>query len=273
VARILGRKLHEFWGQPFIVDNRPGAGGALAGEITANANPDGYTLLFTSSSLTIQPSQAAKLPFDPVRDFTHVTQAVSAPYLLVSHPKLEARSVKELITLAKARPGKLNCATAGAGSAIHLAAELFNSLAGVNIVLVPYKGAVGLVDLMAGNVELSISGLPQTMPHVKSGRMRALAVTTPARSPLLPDVPSMAEAGLTGYDVTSWYGVIGPARMPRTVVNRLHDGVARALKESDVQASLTAIGISPVGSTPVEFAQTIKVEIERWKKLAGSGKT
>lgn len=267
VARILAKKLAEAWGQPFIVDNRAGAGGIVAAEITAKANPDGYTLLMTSSSLTIQPSAVDKLPYDTLRDFAPVTLAVSAPYLLVVHPALEAKSVKELIELAKSRPGKINSATAGSGSSVHLSAVLFNSMAGVDIVLVPYKGVAGVTDLIAGQVQMTFQGLPVLMPHVKAGRLRPLAVTSSSRTPLYPEIPTIAEAGVAGYDVTAWYGVIGPARMPQSIIDKLHAGISSALQAADVRQTLSGLGLSAVGSTPRQFAETIRVETEKWKQV------
>lgn len=268
VARILAKKLAETWAQPFIVDNRAGAGGIVAAEITAKANPDGYTLLMSSSSLTIQPSAVDSLPYDTLRDFAPVTLAVSAPYLLVVHPALEAKSMKELIVLAKSQPGKINCATAGPGSSVHLASALFNNMAGVNIVLVPYKGVAGLTDLIAGQVQMTFQGLPVLLPHVRAGRLRTLAVTSPSRSPLLPEVPTVAEAGVAGYDVTTWYGVIAPARTPQPVVDKLRAGISSALQAADVRQTLSDLGLTAVGSTPSQFAETIRVETEKWKQVA-----
>jgi tripartite-type tricarboxylate transporter receptor subunit TctC len=268
VARILGKKLSEAWGQQVVIDNRSGAAGIVATEITAKANPDGYTLLFVSSSFAIQPSVTPKLPYDSLRDFSPITLAVSAPYLLIVNPTLEAKSVRELIDVAKARPGQISCATAGPGSALHLAAELFSSMAGIDIVYVPYKGAVGITDLLAGHVQMAFAGLPQSLPHTRSGRLRALAVTTPARSAVLPEIPTLAEAGVPGYDVTVWYGMIAPARTPRAVIGKLHSGVANALKAPDVRQILTELGIDPVGSTPDQFAVTIRHDLEKWLQMA-----
>lgn len=269
VARILGKKLTDAWGQQVVVDNRPGAAGILATEMTAKANPDGHTLFFVSSSFAIQPSVNPKLPYDSLRDFSPVTLAVSSPYLLVVNPAVvEAKSVRELIDLAKARPGQLSCATAGPGSALQLAAELFHSMAGVKIVNVPYKGAVFVTDLLAGNVQMAFSGLPQALPHIRSGRLRVLAVTTPARSAILPDTPTLAEAGVPGYDVTVWYGMIAPAGTPRAVISKLNSGIVRALQAADVRQILADLGIDPVGSTPEQFAATIRRDIEKWTQVA-----
>ena len=271
VARILGRKLTDTWGQPVVIDNRAGAAGILATEMTAKAAPDGHTLLFISSSFSIQPSVNPKLPYDPRRDFAPVTLAISSPYLLVVHPAVEAKSVRELIDLAKAKPGLLNCATAGPGSALQLAAELFTSMARVNIVMVPYKGAVFVTDLLAGNVQMAFSGMPQALPHVRSGRLRLLAVTTPARAAILPDTPTLAEAGVPGYDVTIWYGMIAPAATPKAVVAKLNAGIVAALRAPDVRQALSELGLDPVGSTPGEFATTIRRDIDKWLRVAKGG--
>jgi tripartite-type tricarboxylate transporter receptor subunit TctC len=273
VARILGKKLSEAWGQQVVIDNRAGAAGIVATEITAKANPDGYTLLFVSSSFAIQPSVTPKLPYDSRRDFSPITLAVSAPYLLVVNPALEAKSVRELIDLAKARPGQISCATAGPGSALQLAAELFSGMAGVNIVNVPYKGAVGITDLLAGHVQMAFAGLPQSLPHTRTGRLRALAVTTPARAMVLPDIPTLSEAGVPGYDVTVWYGMIAPAGTPRAVIRKLNSDVVSMLKSADVRQILSELGIDPVGSTPEQFAATIRQDIEKWLKMAKRGST
>jgi len=271
VARILGRKLTDTWGQPVVIDNRAGAAGIVATEMTAKASPDGHTLLFISSSFAIQPSVTPKLPYDPVRDFAPITLAVSSPYLLVVHPALEAKSVRELIDLAKARPGSINCATAGPGSALQLAAELFNSMARVKIVMVPYKGAVFVTDLLAGNVQMAFSGMPQALPHVRSSRLRLLAVTTPTRAAILPDTPTLAEAGVPGYDVTIWYGMIAPAATPKAVVGKLNAGIVAALQAPDVRKMLAELGLDPAGSTPAEFAAAIRRDIEKWMQVAKRG--
>jgi tripartite-type tricarboxylate transporter receptor subunit TctC len=228
-------------------------------------------LLFISSSFSIQPSVTPKLPYDPLRDFTPVTLAISSPYLLVVHPAVEAKTVKELIDLARAKPGALNCATAGPGSALQLAAELFTSMARVKILMVPYKGAVFVTDLLAGNVQMAFSGMPQALPHVRSGRLRLLAVTTPARAAILPDTPTLAEAGVPGYDVTIWYGTIAPAATPKAIVAKLNAGFVAALKAPDVRRALSELGLDPVGSTAGEFAATIRRDIDKWMRVAREG--
>jgi tripartite-type tricarboxylate transporter receptor subunit TctC len=266
-ARIIGRRLTEMWGQQVVTDNRAGAGGLLAFEMAAKANPDGYTLLATSPSFAIQPSIAGKLPYDPIRDFAPITQASAAPYVLVLHPGVPAKSVKDLIGLAKASPGKLNYASGGIGSAQHLAAELFRLMAGIRIEHVPYKGAVSVPDVIAGRVQLLFSGLPQSMAHIQAGRLRALGVTTPARSPAVPEIPTIAEAGVPGYNVTVWYGILATGRTPKAVVDKLNRGFVAAIQSPDVRQQLAAMGLEPVGNPAAQFAATIRAEIAQWAKV------
>jgi tripartite-type tricarboxylate transporter receptor subunit TctC len=266
-ARIIGKKLSEAWNQQIVIDNRAGAGGLVAFEMTAKANPDGYTLLATSPSFAIQPSIAAKLPFDPIRDFAPITQASSAPYLLVLYPGVEARSVKELIDLAKANPGKLNYASGGIGSAQHLTAELFRLMAGIHIVHVPYKGAVSVPDVIAGRIQMLFSGVPQALPHVQAGRLRALAVTTPARSPAVPEVPTVAEAGVAGFDVTVWYGILATGRTPKPIIDKLNREIVKALQSADVRQQLMSLGLEPVGSSPGQFGAKIRTEMAQWAQV------
>ncbi|MGZ5224207.1 MAG: tripartite tricarboxylate transporter substrate binding protein [Burkholderiales bacterium] len=266
-ARIIGRKLSEGWNQQLVVDNRAGAGGLVAFELTARANPDGYTLLATSPSFAIQPSISAKLPFDPLRDFAPVTQVTSAPYLLVVYPGIEAKSLPELIELAKAHPGKLNYASGGIGSAQHLTAELFRLMAGISIVHVPFKGAVNIPDLIAGRVQMLFSGLPQALPHVQANRLRALGVTTAARSTALPTIPTLAEAGVPGFDVTIWYGILATGRTPTMIIDKLYADLARALQSRDVRQQLTSLGLEPVGNAPAEFSAKVRAEIAQWAKV------
>lgn len=267
IARIVANKLTATWNQQFVVDNRAGAGGLVAFEMTARANPDGYTLLATSPSFAIQASLAAKLPFDPVRDFAPVTQAASAPYLLVVHPSVEAKSVREFIDLAKAHPGKINYASGGVGSAQHLTAELFRLMAGVQIVHVPFKGAVNIPDLIAGRVQMLFSGLPQALPHVQAGRLRALGVTTPTRSPALPEVPAIAESGVPKFDVTVWYGVLATGGTPKPVLDRLNAGIVTALQSPDVRQQLNALGLEAVGNASSAFGATVRSEITQWGEV------
>jgi tripartite-type tricarboxylate transporter receptor subunit TctC len=268
VARIISKKLTDGWGQQFVVDNRAGAAGILATELTARAAPDGHTLIFISSTFAMQPSTTPKLPYDPLRDFTPVSLAVATPYIVVVHPAVEAKSMRELIALAKARPGQLSCATAGPGSAIHVTAELFNSMAGVNILLVPYKGVVGITDLIAGQVNMAFAGFAQSMAHIRSGRLRVLGISTQTRSALLPDTPTIAESGVPGFDVSIWYGLIAPANLPKPVLNKLYSGVAKTLQAPDVRQTLTDLSLDIIGSTPEQFAATIRTDIDKWMRLA-----
>ncbi|MGZ8197963.1 MAG: tripartite tricarboxylate transporter substrate binding protein [Burkholderiales bacterium] len=267
VARIIGKKLSETWGQQVVIDNRPGAGGLLAFDMTAKANADGYTLIACSPSFAIQPSMSAKLPYDPFRDFAPVTQATAAPYLLVIYPGVEAKSVKELIDLAKANPGKLNYASGGLGSAQHLTAELFRLMSGIQIVHVPFKGAVNVTEVIAGRVQMLFSGLPQALGHVQAGRLRALGVTTPKRSPVMPNVPAIAEAGVPGFDVTIWYGILATGGTPKPVVEKLNSGIVQALQSADVRQQLGALGLEPVGSSAAEFGAKVRSEIAQWAKV------
>lgn len=267
VARIIAKKLSEMWDQQVVIDNRAGAGGLVAFEMTAKANPDGYTLLATSPSFAIQPGMSAKLPYDPLRDFAPITQASAAPYLLVLYPGVEAKSLKELIDLAKANPGKLNYASGGVGSAQHLAAELFGLMAVIDIVHVPFKGAVNIPDVIAGRVQMLFSGLPQALPHVQGGRLRAVAVTTPLRSPAVPDVPTMAEAGVPGYEVTVWYGILTTGRTPRQIVEKLNAGIVQAIQSVDVRQQLTSLGLEPVGNSSAQFGAKIRAEIAQWAQV------
>ncbi len=265
--RIIGKKLADIWGQQVVVDNRAGAGGLVAFEIAAKAIPDGYTLLAASPSFAIQPNLARKLPYDPIRDFAPITEATAAPYLLVLYPGVEAKSVKELIDLAKANPGKLNYASGGIGSAQHLAAELFVYMAGLNIVHVPFKGAVNIPEVIAGRVQMLFSGLPQGMPHVQAGRLRALGVTTLKRSAAVPNVPTIAEAGVPGYDVTIWYGIFTTGGTPKPIVDKLNAGWVQALQSADVRQQLSAIGLEAVGNSASQFAALVKSEIQQWGEV------
>jgi tripartite-type tricarboxylate transporter receptor subunit TctC len=267
VARLIALKLGETWPQPLVVDNRPGAGGNLAIELVARSAADGYTILCATASFSIIPALYRQLSYSPTGDFAPVTLASSAPYALVLHPSVPAQSVKDLIALAKARPGKLNYASAGSGSTLHLAGELFKSLAGVDIVHVPYKGPNGITDLIAGAVQLSFAGLPQTLPHVKAGRLKALAVTTLRRATAVPELPTIAEAGVPNYEVEPWYGVIAPAATPRAIVERLSAAINRATAAPDIREKFMLQGLEPRGGTPAEFASLIRNEIAKWTKV------
>ena len=274
VARLVGQKLGEQLGQQVVIENRGGAGGNIGAELVAKAPPDGYTLfLATIGTMTINPSLYSKMPFDTLRDFAAISQLTSMPQLLVVHPSVPVKSVKELIAYAKARPGQLNFASGGAGTAIHLAGELFRTMAGVDMVHVAYKGsAPAMTDLIGGQVTVMFDQILTALPHVQSGKLRALGVTTEKRSPAAPQIPTIAEAALPGYAVTTWHGLLAPAGTPREVVNRLSSETARALQSPDIRDRFAAQGVDPVSSTPEQFAAMMKSELEKWRKvIAASG--
>ena len=269
IARAISLKLAESLGQQFVVDNRPGAGQMIGIELAAKAPPDGHTILMAASTLAINPVMYKKVSYDPLRDFAPVTQAASLPNVLVVHPSLPVNSVAELIAYAKQRPGRLNFASAGIGTSPQMSIELLKSMAGIDMVHIPYKGtAPGVVDLLAGQVLVMAPNLLTALPHIKSGKLRALAVTSAKRTQALPEVPTVAESGLAGYDSTQWYGVLAPAGTPREIVTRLHDAIVRALRDAEVGKRLAADGAEPVGSSPEEFAAFIKSESEKWAKVA-----
>ena len=271
LARLFLQKIAERIGANFVIDNRAGAGGTIGTEIVAKAPPDGYTILVCSSSHTINPSVYKKLGYDPARDFAPVTMIASGPGLLVVHPSVPAKSVKELIALAKAKPGQLNYASAGNGTPPHLAAELFKSMAGIDLVHVPYKGNVpAFVDLISGAVSLSFPTITSGLPQVRAGKLRALGVTSKARSSVVPDVPTIAEAGLPGYESSTWYGMLAPAGTPKGIVMKLHQEMVEALKTPDMREKLAAQGLEPVGNTPAEFASIISAELVKWGKVVAA---
>ena len=266
LARILGQKLYEAWGQPVVVENRPGAAGTLGAETVARATADGYTLLVTPSAvLTINPHLYAKLRYDTFKDFVPVTMASNSPYLLVVHPKIPASSVKELIAYAKMNPGKMNYSSSGNGSSTHLAGVLFNNMAGVEIVHIPYKGAApAIVDLLAGNIQMRFSSVVPVLPHVRSGRLRGIAISSPKRYGPLPDMPTIAESGLPGYAVESFYAVVAPAHTPRAIVSKINAEVVRNLRSPEVAAHMAADGAEIIGSSPEELAKALRDDYARW---------
>jgi tripartite-type tricarboxylate transporter receptor subunit TctC len=269
IARAIAIKLSEAFGQQFVVDNRPGAGQMIGIELAARSQPDGHTILMTASTLAINPVMYKKVPYDPVKDFAPITQAASLPNVVVVHPSLHVKSVAELVAYAKQHPGQLNFASAGIGTSPQMSIELLKSMAGIDMVHVPYKGtAPGVVDLLAGQVLVMAPNVLTALPHIKAGKMRALAVTSSKRSEALPDVPTVAEAGLAGYDSTQWYGVLAPAGTSRAIILRLHDAIVRALGDPEVGKRLAADGAEPVGSSPEGFAAFIKSEGEKWAKVA-----
>jgi tripartite-type tricarboxylate transporter receptor subunit TctC len=269
LARTLSVKLTDSLGQQVVVDNRPGANGNIGMEIVARANPDGYTIVLGYiSNLGTGPSLYKKLPYDPVKDYAPVTQIASAPNIVVLHPSVPAKSFREFIAYAKANPGKVSYATAGVGSIGHLSGVLLDQLAGIDMVHVPYKGSGQAVnDILGGHVQMMISGMSSVIQHVKSGRLRPIAMTSLERSPAAPDVPTIAEQGFPGFEGTAWYGVLAPAGTPPPVVNRLNADILKALKQPDVRERLGAVGFDIVGGTPEQFGAYIKTEIAKWAKV------
>ena len=274
-ARAIGQKLAEAWNQQVVIDNRGGSAGIIGSEIVAKSPPDGYTLMLgITANVAINPGLFPKLAYDPARDFAPVTLIAAAPYVMLVTPSLPVRSVPEFIALAKARPRQLNYASTGSGSAGHLTAALFASMANVELTHVPYKniGSI-LVDMFAGRIELMFVGLVSAQPHIKAQKLRAIAITGARRSPLMPELPTVAESGVKGFEVTGWYGVFVPAKTPAALVDRLNTDIVRAMKQPDVNARFAAEGADLVGNTPAQFASFVKDEIERWSrvvKLAGA---
>lgn len=267
VARLVAPKLSEGLGQQVVVENRGGANTAIASELGARAAPDGHTLLMNAPGHATNPA-LIKLAFDPIRDFTFITQIAESQNLLVVHPSLPARTVKELIALSKKRPGEVNYGSSGIGTTVHLSAELFQFMTGIKWVHIPYKGGgPGLVALLAGEVSLYFGNVPTVVRQARAGKLRAIAVTGPKRSTAAPEIPTVAESGIPGFEVTSWYGMSAPAKTPRPVVERLHSEVVRALNAPDVRERLIGLGAAPVGSTPEQYAIFIQNEITKWGKV------
>ena len=267
-TRLFAQKLTEAFNRSFIVENRPGAAGTVAYAVAAKSPPDGYTLMGITSGYTITPHVYKKLPYDPARDFVPISLVSQAPFILVVHPSLPAKSVKDLLSIARAKPGVLNSASAGLGSSTHMAFELFKALSGVKITHVPYKGTgPALVDVIAGQVHMLFGNVLSTLTHVKGGRLRALAVTTARRSKVLPDLPTIAESGVPAYENSTWHGWLAPAGTPQAVVNRLNAELVKAAKAPDISEKLAADGGEGVGSTPEQFGQLIATETARWGRV------
>ena len=273
VARMLAQKLTEAWGQPVVVDNRSGAGGNLGADAVAKAAADGHTLLFASGSITINPSIYNNMPFDTVRDFTPITNVASGPMLLVVNDKSPWRSVKDLIRDAKANPGKINFGSAGIGSQIHLAAENFADAAGIEITHVPYKGeALSYTDLISQQIQMVVGNIAAASALLGPGRLRALAVTGTTRSPLLPDVPTVAESGLPRFENTGWFGLLGPAGLPRPIVDKIYQDSLRAMSDTQIKGRLYVAGMKPVLNKPEELAVQMDAELKHWAQVVKNRK-
>ncbi len=268
VARVIAPKLADSLGQPVIIDNRVGASGTVGTEAVAKAAPDGYTLLATFASHAQNASLYPKLGYDTVKDFAPITLIATVPNILVINPSLPVKTVKELVALAKKHPGEILYASIGNGTPAHLSAELFNSMAGIRMTHVPYKGAAAsIVALISGETQLTFTTVLVAMPHIKSGRLRALGVASLKRSTVLPDVPTIDEAGVRGYESNAWYGLLAPARTPQPILDQLHRETVKTLQNNDVRDSLKGQGAEPVGNAPREFAVIIADEIEKWRRV------
>jgi tripartite-type tricarboxylate transporter receptor subunit TctC len=269
LGRVIGQSLTEAWGQSVIIENKAGAGGSIGAEAAAHSPADGYTLFMGHvGTLAVNPALYPKLAYDPVKDFAPITLIAMVPNVLVVHPGVPAKSVQELIALAKSKPGQLNYSSGGQGSAANLAVEYFKLLTKTDIVHIPYKGTVPAVtDLLAGRVTLTMTGLPPLLPQIKAGKLIALGVATSKRLPQLPDVPTIAEAGVPGFEATQWYGLLSATGTPKAVIDKLHDEIVRALAKPDVRNRLETDGAIPVTNTPAEFSAMIRSEITRWGRV------
>jgi tripartite-type tricarboxylate transporter receptor subunit TctC len=267
-ARLIGQKLSTVLGQPIVVDNRPGAGSIIGTDLVAKATPDGYTLLVVASSITLNPTLHKNLPFDPIRDLAPITQLSAFPNMLTVHASLPVKTVKDLIALLKAKPGAINYGSSGTATGTHLSAELFKYMTGTDMVHVPYKGGGPAVQaLLAGQVQLNFATIVSVLPHVRAGKLRAIAVTTAKRSPGLPEIPTIAESGVPGYDHGPWNGFLAPARTPTAIIARLNQETAQILHQPDVKTVFLNEGAEPVGNKPEEFGAIIKSETAKWAKV------
>jgi tripartite-type tricarboxylate transporter receptor subunit TctC len=268
LSRLLGQKLTERLAQPFVVDNRPGAGGNIGTDLVAKAPADGYTILVTPSSLAIAPSLYPNLSWDPVKDFAPVVLVASTPNILVVHPSVPANSVQELVALAKSRPGQLNYASGGNGATNHLAGELFKRMTATDIVHIPYRGnPLAVIDVLNGQVAMMFDFMITSLPHVKAGKLRPLAVTGTKRSPQVPELPTVAEAGVPGYEASTWFSVMAPAGTPAEAVNKLNAEVNAILKLADVRERLDTLGAEPMGGTPADVAALIRADLAKWAEV------
>lgn len=273
VARLVQQPLTTRWGQPVVVDNRPGANAIIATEAVAKAKPDGYTLLMAyATELAVNPATHKSLPYDPVKDFAPIVQMASAPLVLAVNPSLPAKDVKDLVALAKAKPGALNYSSSGSGSVHHFAGALFNLQTGAELVHVPYKGSgPATADAVSGQVQATYASVASVLRFVQAGRLRALAVTSKQRSPSMPEVPSMAEAGLAEFELTSWYGLLAPAGTPAAVIAKIHADVSAILASAEAQKSFAAQGLDPAGGSPQAFAEFVRSEASRFARIAKAG--
>ncbi len=268
-ARIIAPELSVLLRQPVVIENRAGAGTMIGGEAVARAAPDGYTLLLATAPLSINPAMYKKVPYDATRDFAHIAQVVALPNLLVAHPSMPVKNIRELIAFAKTRPGQLSFASAGIGTAPHLFFELFLDMTSLKIAHVPYKGAgQGVIDVMSGHVQLMSPTIFAALPHLRTGRLRGLGVTTAKRVAGAPEIPTIAEAGVPGYEASNWFGVSAPANTPRTITLLLSASIARVLQRSDIRARIVEDGAEPVGNSPDEFTAYVKSETVKWGKVA-----
>jgi tripartite-type tricarboxylate transporter receptor subunit TctC len=268
LGRIISERLAASLGQPVVIENRGGAGGNVGAEAAAKSAPDGYTIVLVAPSLAISPSLYSKLSYDPVRDFAPVSLVATVPNVMVTSPSIPAWTLTEFIALAKSKPGAMNFGSGGSGTSNHLAGELFNIVAGVKLVHVPYKGVnLAMNDVLSGQIHLVVIGVPAPAPHIRAGRLRALAVIAPRRSAALPEVPTVAEAGLPNFEVTTWYGVLAPAGTPRPIITRLNAELVHVMHAPELKERLAAMATDPVTSTPEEFADYIKREIAKWGEV------
>jgi len=268
LARLTAARLTESMGQPFVVENRPGASGGIGSQAVAKSAPDGYTLVMATISSHGIVSAISKLPYDPVKDFSPVTVIGSTPNVILVHPDLPAKNLAELLKLAREKPGKLNFGSTSPGGSPHMSAELLKMMAKVDMVHIPYKGAGPmLTDLIGGQIQIGFDNLPSSMGHIKSGKVRAVAVTTTKRWPGTPDVPTVAESGVPGYEVSGWFGLLAPAGTPKPVIDALYRAASAMLKQPDVQKQMLELGAEPGGNTPDAFGKQIAAEVEKWKKV------
>ena len=268
LGRLIAERLTANLGQPVVTENRGGAGGNLGAEAAAKSAPDGYTIVLVAPSLAISPSMYSKLNYDPVKDFAPVSLVATVPNVMVTNPAVPANTLADFIRLAKTKPGEMNFGSGGSGTSNHLAGELFNIVAGVKLVHVPYKGVnLAMNDVLSGRIQLVVIGIPATVPNIKAGKLRALALVAPQRSPVLPDVPTATEAGLPNFEVTTWYGILAPAGTPPPIVARLNAALVKIMHAPELKERLDALATDPVTSTPEEFAGLIKSEIVKWREV------